>query len=234
MSHIDTYFIYAEHSVGIQKLILLCLHLYRSVGIYTVAAQFRRSNVPREQGEMTMSRLQPVDPATATGKAKDLLDAVKAKLGIVPNMTRVMASSPVVLESYLAFSGALADGLLDAKTREALALLTAQENHCDYCLSAHTAIGKMVGLNEEQIIASRAGNGLSPKATAALAFAKRVLDTKGEITEADLAAAKAAGISEGETAEIIAHVALNVFTNYFNVATDVDIDFPKVSYSKLA
>jgi uncharacterized peroxidase-related enzyme len=181
-----------------------------------------------------MSRLQPVDPATATGKAKDLLDAVKAKLGIVPNMTRVMASSPVVLESYLAFSGALADGLLDAKTREALALLTAQENHCDYCLSAHTAIGKMVGLNENQIIASREGNGSSPKTTAALAFAKRVLVTKGEITEADLAAAKAAGISEGEIAEIIAHVALNVFTNYFNVATDVDIDFPKVSYSKLA
>jgi len=181
-----------------------------------------------------MSRLKPVDPSTATEKAKELLDAVKRKLGIVPNMTRVMAASPVVLESYLNFSGALSGGLLDAKTREQLALLTAQENHCDYCLSAHTAIGKMVGLNHDEIIASREGNGNNPKTTAALTFAKRVLDTKGQISEADLTAVRNAGFSEGEIAEIIAHVALNVFTNYFNVATDVDIDFPKVSHSEVA
>ncbi len=181
-----------------------------------------------------MSRLQPVDPSTATGKAKELLDAVKAKLGLVPNMTKVMAASPAVLESYLGFSGALAGGLLDAKTREQLALVTAQQNHCDYCLSAHTAIGKMVGLDREQIVASRKGDSSSPKTAAALTFAKRVLETKGQIGEADLAAVREASFSEGEIAEIIAHVALNVFTNYFNVATDVAIDFPKVSYAEVA
>jgi uncharacterized peroxidase-related enzyme len=181
-----------------------------------------------------MSRLHAVDPSTATGKAKELLTAVKSKLGIVPNMARVMASSPVVLESYLGFSGALAGGLLDAKTREQIALLTAQENRCDYCLSAHTAIGKMVGLSHDQIVASREGDGSSQKTTAALTFAKRVLETKGQISEADLAAVRDAGFSEGEIAEIIAHIALNVFTNYFNVATDVDIDFPKVSYTEVA
>ncbi len=181
-----------------------------------------------------MSRLQVVDPSIATGKAKDLLDAVKAKLGLVPNMTRVMANSPQVLEAYLGFSGALAGGHLDPKIREQLALATAQQNHCDYCLSAHTAIGKMVGLKPEQIRESREGKSESPKAAAALAFAKRVLDSKGQITEADLAAVRVAGFSDGEVAEIIAHVALNVFTNYFNIATDVDIDFPKVSYSEIA
>ncbi len=181
-----------------------------------------------------MSRSHPVDPSTATGKGKELLDAVKGKLGIVPNMTRVMAVSPVVLEAYLGFSGALAAGLLDAKTREELALVTAQENRCNYCLSAHTAIGRMVGLNHDEMVASREGNGTSPRTTAALAFAKRVLATKGEINEADLATVRDAGFSEGEIAEIIAHVALNVFTNYFNVATAVDIDFPKVSYTKVA
>jgi uncharacterized peroxidase-related enzyme len=181
-----------------------------------------------------MSRLQTIDPSTATGKAKQLLDAVKHKLGMVPNMTKAMVASPAVLESYLGFSGALAGGLLDAKTREQLALLTAQKNHCDYCLSAHTAIGKMVGLNHDQIVASREGRGSSAKTTAALTFASRVLETKGQIGEADLAAVRDAGFSEGEIAEIIAHVALNVFTNYFNVATDVDIDFPKVSYSEVA
>ena len=181
-----------------------------------------------------MSRLHPVDASNASGKQKELLDVVKSKLGIVPNMTRVMAASPVVLEAYLGFSGALASGLLDAKIREELALLTAQENHCNYCLSAHTAIGKMVGLKHDEIIASREGKGTSPKTTAALAFAKHVLDTKGEISEADHATARSAGFSEGEIAEIISHVALNVFTNYFNNATDVDIDFPKVSHSDIA
>ncbi len=92
----------------------------------------------------------------------------------------------------------------------------------------------MAVLNHEQIVASREGNGTSPKTTAALAFAKRVLDTKGEISEADIETVRGAGFSEGEIAEIIAHVALNVFTNYFNVATDVDIDFPKVSYTEVA
>jgi uncharacterized peroxidase-related enzyme len=149
-------------------------------------------------------------------------------------MTKVMATSPVVLESYLSFSGALAGGLLDTKTREELALLTAQENGCNYCLSAHTAIGKLVGLKNEEIAASRQGNGNNPKATAALTFAKQVLDAKGEIGEDELAAVRNAGFSDGEIAEIIAHVALNVFTNYFNIAADVDIDFPKVSHSQVA
>ena len=181
-----------------------------------------------------MSRLQTIDPSAATGKAKELLDAVKGKLGIVPNMTKVMATSPAVLESYLGFSAALAGGLLDAKTREELALLTAQENGCDYCLSAHTAIGKMVGLTAEEIIASRHGNGVNPKTTAALTFAKHVLDTKGQISEAEVTDVRNAGLSDGEIAEVIAHVALNVFTNYFNIATDVDIDFPKVSHAEVA
>ena len=178
-----------------------------------------------------MSRLQTIDPSNATGKAKQLLDAVKAKLGMVPNMTRVMATSPAVLESYLSFSGALAGGLLDARTREKLALFTAQENGCDYCLSAHTAIGKMVGLKDEEIVDSRRGNGHNPRATAALTFARHVLEAKAQISEAELAEVRSAGFSDGEIAEIIAHVALNVFTNYFNIATDVDIDFPKVSHS---
>jgi len=181
-----------------------------------------------------MPRLHPVTLSNVTGKAKELLEVVKNKLGIVPNMTRVMATSPAVLEAHLGFSGALASGLLDAKTREKLVLMTAQENHCKYCPSAHTAIGKMVGLNHDEMVASLEGNGIGPKATAALAPAKRVLDTKGEISEAGFATARSADLSEGEIAEVIAHGALNVFTNYFNIATDVAIDFPKASYTEIA
>ncbi len=181
-----------------------------------------------------MTHVHAIDPSTATGRTKELLDAVKSRMGMVPNMTRVMAASPAVLESYLGFSGALAGGLLDARTREQLALLTAQENHCDYCLSAHTAIGTMVGLNHQEIVASRGGAGSTPKTTAALTFAKRVLEAKGQVSESDLAAVTDAGYSEGEIAEMIAHVALNVFTNYFNIAAGVEIDFPRVSYAVLA
>ena len=178
-----------------------------------------------------MSRLIAIDPATASGKAKDLLTAVKGKMGLVPNMTRVMANSPAVLEGYLSFSGALSGGLLDAQTRERLALVTAQQNQCDYCLSAHSAIGKMVGLNPQQIAASRDGKAETPKTTAALAFSQRVLETRGAISTGDLAAVREAGFNDGEIAEIIAHVALNIFTNYFNKAAEVDIDFPKVSFA---
>ncbi|WP_158945159.1 carboxymuconolactone decarboxylase family protein [Granulicella sp. S190] len=181
-----------------------------------------------------MSRLNSVDPSKATGKAKELLDGVKAKLGIVPNMTKVMVNSPAVLEGFLGFSGALAGGHLNPKLREKLALLSAQENHCNYCLSAHSAIGKMVGLPPEQIVASRKGEGSTEEETAALSFAKHLLDAKGQATEAQIAELRTAGFTDGDIAEIIAHVALNVLTNYFNVAAGVDIDFPKVSYQELA
>lgn len=181
-----------------------------------------------------MCRLEPVAPEGATGKAKQLLDAVNAKLGFVPAMTRVMAASPVVLEAYLGFSGALARGALDARTAEQIALVTGQANRCNYCLSAHTAIGKMVGLNDHEITASRSGHGVDSKTTAALTFATRVLETKGHVTDVDVDAVREAGYSDGEIAEILAHVALNVFTNYFNTAAQVEIDFPKVSYAEAA
>ena len=150
------------------------------------------------------------------------------------NMIGVMANSPAVLEGYLGFSGALSGGQLNAKLREQIALVTAQENHCNFCLSAHSAIGKMVGLKGDQLIASRKGDGENDKTTAALKFAKRVLDSKGQVSESDLDAVPKASFSDGEVAEIIAHVALNVFTNYFNIATDVDIDFPEIVYSEIA
>ena len=102
-----------------------------------------------------MSRLQAIDRSTASGKAKELLDGINSKLGFVHNMGKVMANSPAALESYLNFSGALAGGVLGAKVREQIALLTAQENHCNYCLPAHNTIGKMVGLKQEQTVASR-------------------------------------------------------------------------------
>lgn len=174
-----------------------------------------------------MSRLNTVDPVRAEGKAKTLLDAVKAKLGITPNLTKVMANSPAVLEGYLGLSGALAGGTLPAQLKELLAVDVGVANRCDYCVAAHTAIGKRLGLTAEQIDAGRKGTSEDPKTAAALGFARKLVANRGKATDADVAAVRDAGYTDGEIAEVVAHVALNTFTNYLNNVAETEIDFPK-------
>jgi uncharacterized peroxidase-related enzyme len=181
-----------------------------------------------------MTRIQPINYEQSTGKTKELLDAVKAKLGITPNMMKTMAQSPAVLEAYLNFSGALGGGNLSARLREQIALISAEINGCGYCASAHTAIGKMVGLDEDSILAARNGNADDAKTDAALKFARDVIVKRGEVSDADLQAVKDAGFSDGEVGEIVANVALNIFTNYFNEIARTDIDFPKVRLGAIA
>ena len=182
----------------------------------------------------TSPRLTAIDPATATGKAKDLLTAVHATLGITPNMMRTMANSPAVLDGYLSFGAALNKGALRPGLREQIALAVAEANACDYCLSAHSALGQMAGLKADQISAGRDAESTDPKADAALKFAVAVVAAKGAVTDAQFAKVRAAGFTEGEVAEILAHVAINVFTNYFNKAALTVVDFPKVEARKAA
>ncbi|HET9488494.1 MAG TPA: carboxymuconolactone decarboxylase family protein [Methylomirabilota bacterium] len=175
-----------------------------------------------------MARLNAVDTATASSKITELFGQVEKKLGRVPNMMRTMAVSPTVLEAYLSFSGALAGGALPPRLREQIALTVGEANRCEYCLSAHTAIGKRLGLTEDEVAASREAAAGDPKVQTALRFARALVERRGEVTDAELARVREAGWSDGELAEIIAHVALNVFTNYFNIAAGTDIDFPRV------
>ena len=174
-----------------------------------------------------MSRIHQLNPQSATGKAKELLEAVQGKLGLVPNMTRAMANSPAVLEGYLSLSGALSKGALSAKSREQIALAVAQANECEYCLAAHSAIGKMVGLSVDQILDSRRGTSVDPKSDAVIQFARQVVDQRGLVSDANIAHVRAAGLDDGAIAEIVANVSLNIFTNYFNHVAETDIDFPK-------
>jgi len=175
-----------------------------------------------------MARLPIIDPEESTGKAHELLTAVQKKLGLVPNMTRVMVNSPAVLEAYIAFSGALDGGSLNAKIRERIALGTAEANQCDYCLSAHSTIGKLVGLKEAEILESRRAPASDVKPAAALRFSRVLLEKRGAVTETDVDAARKGGLTNGEIAEVVALTALNIFTNYFNTAFQVDVDFPVV------
>lgn len=175
-----------------------------------------------------MERITPVNPQTAEGRTRELLEAVKAKLGMVPNLTRSMAVSPAVLEAYLGISGALTHGVLPARVREQLALDIGEANHCEYCVSAHSAGGKRVGLTEQEILDSRRGVSADPKTDVLLRFARTLVENRGMVEDADVAAVREAGYGDAEIAEIVAHVALNIFTNYFNHVAGTTIDFPKV------
>ncbi len=178
-----------------------------------------------------MSRLPLVQPETATGRAAQLLVDVQQALGVTPNMTKVMVNSPVVLAGYLGLSSALAGGALSAATRERIALLVAEENGCDYCLSAHSHIGENIAkLTRDEIAGSRHATSADEHAKAVLAFAAAVLATRGGVADSDLAQAHSAGISDGEIVEIVAGVALNVFTNYVNKVADTEIDWPVVRH----
>lgn len=180
-----------------------------------------------------MSRITVVDPATATGHSKTLLDAVQSSLGVTPNFIRVLANSPAALESFLGLHSITNSGVLDVQTRERIALAVAEQNSCQYCVSAHTAIGRKAGLNAAEINAARRGTSADPKAAAATALARALTAGVGEVTDAEFDAARAA-LSEAEIVEVIAHVALNVFTNLIGKATLIDIDFPEVELLKAA
>lgn len=172
-------------------------------------------------------RIPPIDPATAAGRAKDLLAAVKAKLGAVPNLTRVMAHAPAVLDGYLGLSGALAGGVLPPAVREQLALAVGEANGCDYCVSAHSFLGKKAGLSADAVLDARRGTAAEAGPDALLRFARAVLDTRGRVSDADIDAVRAAGYGDAEVAEAVAHVALNVLTNFLNNVAHTPIDFPK-------
>jgi uncharacterized peroxidase-related enzyme len=171
-----------------------------------------------------MSRITALSHDQAPAAALPLLDGAKAKLGMVPNLFRTLAHSPATLGAYFQFSEALSHGVLTAPEREVIALAVGQANQCGYCLSAHTLIGKGAGLSAEAIRAARDGNG-----STIAALAQKITVTRGQLNDADIATARATGLSDAQIIEVIAHVALNTLTNYVNHIAATVIDFPVVS-----
>ena len=169
-------------------------------------------------------------PATledAPAASQPLLHAIQAQLGVVPNLFRLVSNSPAALEGYLGLSGALAKGALPAQTRERIALAVAQINGCDYCLAAHTYLGKTLAkLDDGEITANRRGGSTDAKADAAVRFAAKIARSRGRTDGADLQAVRAAGYDDAQIVEIVLHVALNTWTNYINLVGATDIDFP--------
>jgi len=175
-----------------------------------------------------MSRIAIPTREDAPAAAQPLLDAVGKQLGVVPNLFRLVALSPAALQGFLGLNGALTKAL-DVKTRERIALAVAQVNGCDYCLSAHTYLGlNLAKLGEAEVALNRAGASSDPKADAAVRFAAIVTQARGKVSDADLAAVRAAGFSYAQIIEIVVVVAENVLANFVNLVADTDIDFPVV------
>lgn len=175
-----------------------------------------------------MTQIQPLHPDHA-GDAAEVLGAVRASLGRVPNIFATMAHSPAVLQGYLAFSGALGEGRLSAALREQIALAVAGENACDYCASAHTALARGAGVSAEEAARNLRGEASDARVAAILSFTRAVVRERGHVSGAELDTLRAAGVDDGELVEIIANIAANLFTNYFNHVAGTEIDFPMVN-----
>jgi uncharacterized peroxidase-related enzyme len=183
-----------------------------------------------------MSRIAtPATIADAPATSQPMLEAVKKQLGVAPNLFRLVANSPAALEGYLGLSGALAKGSISAATGTRIALAVAEINGCDYCLSAHTYLGKnLANLDDAELTANRAGASNDLKADAAVRFAAKVAQARGQVGDDDVRAVKAAGYDDAQVIEIVLHVALNTFTNTLNNVAQTDIDFPVVEARKAA
>jgi uncharacterized peroxidase-related enzyme len=175
-----------------------------------------------------MSRLTIPTREAAPAASQPLLDAVEKQLGIVPNLFRLIGLSPAALEGFLGLQGALGR-TLDVKTRNRIAITTAAVNGCDYCMSAHSYLGEhLAKLDGAEMAANRQGHSHDAKADAALVFARKVAESRGKVSDADLAAVKLAGFSDAQIVEIVANVAMNVLTNLVNNVAETEIDFPAV------
>lgn len=177
-----------------------------------------------------MARVNLVDPSNA-GAAGSALAEINSAFGAVPNMFKAVANSPAALQSMWGSFGALGSGKLGAKLGEQIAVAIADRNACQYCLSAHTVLGKKAGASESEISEAQQGRSSDPKTQAALTFALKVVENRAAVTADDVDALRQAGFDDDAIVEILAHVALNLFTNYVNVAFDVPVDFPAVKLS---
>jgi len=173
-----------------------------------------------------MQRIASVDPEAATGRTKDLLDEVERSFGSTPNLFRTAAASDTALEGMLRLFQIVGSGSIDKRLGEQIAIAVAEVNGCSYCLSAHTAIGRLFSVSEEELASARRGLSADPTKRAALEFARAGALERGAVSDEDFARVRAAGWTESEVAELLAHVALSTFTNYFAVATRAEIDWP--------
>lgn len=176
-----------------------------------------------------MSRVQLINPAETTSDRQVVLEQVNKAFGATPNLFKAVANSPAALKSMWGSFVALGAGVLGAQLGEQIAVAVANRNGCEYCVAAHTVLGKGAGVSARDMSAAQAGQSTDPRTAAALTFALKLVTERGQVSADDVTELRGAGFDDEQIVEILAHVALNLFTNYVNVAFDVPVDFPKVA-----
>lgn len=173
-----------------------------------------------------MQRIPQVDTDQADQATKELLHTIRGKMGGVPNILATMAQSTAATRAYLGFSEALSGGTLPTRLREQLALAVGEANGCDYCVAAHTALGEGAGLTVQETCDARRATASNEQERVALEFAKKLVLDRGVVSKVDIERLRHVGFNHGQVVEIVANVAMNLFTNYFNHVAGTEIDFP--------
>jgi uncharacterized peroxidase-related enzyme len=175
-----------------------------------------------------MTRITQINASATKPDSQALLTQIHQAFGATPNMFKTVAHSPAALKSMWGSFGALGGGVIDAKLGEQIAVAVADRNSCEYCLAAHTALGRKAGVSAQDMAAAQMGESSDPRTAAALRFALKLVNDRGQVSDSDVQALRDVGFGDEHIVEILAHVALNLFTNYVNVAFAVPVDFPAV------
>lgn len=175
-----------------------------------------------------MSRLPvPAGIEAAPAASQPMPEAVKKKLGVAPDLFRLVATSPAALKGFLGLSGGLAKGSIPAATGERIALAVSEIDGCDYCLSAHTYVAKnLATLDDAEITAGHSGASNDLEADAAVRFTAKVARERGHVGENDVRAVKLAGYDDARVIEIVLHVVLTTLTNHVDEVAETDLDLP--------
>jgi uncharacterized peroxidase-related enzyme len=174
-----------------------------------------------------MSRVN-LNTDQAPAASQPILRQIHQAFGATPNMFKAVANSPAALQSMWGAFGALSAGKLGAKLGEQIAVAIANRNRCEYCLAAHTVLGQQVGATADEMAAAQIGLSEDPRTAAALRFALKVVSERAQVSDGDVAELQEFGFDDEQVVEIMAHAALNLYTNYINVALDIPVDFPTV------
>lgn len=176
-----------------------------------------------------MTRTATLKPDQVPAESKSTLDAFTKSIGFTPNMMASFAQSPIAFNAWAALLGSLSKAL-DVKTRDSIGLAVSEVNGCNYCLSVHSFTAEhMAKLPAEEIRLARRGHAIDPKRDAAVQFARKVIETRGQVGLADLKAVRDAGYTDANVMEIVALVAMYSLTNFFNNVFDPEKDFPAVT-----
>lgn len=173
-----------------------------------------------------MARLNVVTPGQASGATKELYDAITRAVGGVPNIYQGIGNSPAALEGVLQLGEALKKGGLTSAEIEAIKLAVSEVYGCEYCLAAHTLLGRKAGLTDAEVIDARRGTSRSPRVGALVAFVRAALEPRARVTDDDLAVLRAAGFNDAQITETLLVMAQTVFTNLFNRVHRTPLDFP--------